>query len=158
MTNLFLTLLAHILVLSIGASVFHVLDHLVRPQDAGVAEALVLVLALVALLWGVQEQLMFGQELIGEPGWPGDGPCDRPPAGANRVAGGRLPASHAVVSERRNTCREEMGLGRSVEVEGVPEDGGEWAETAPAPGRLEPASARRAGSASRMPLEVLAIG
>jgi hypothetical protein len=52
MKSFFLTLLAPVLVLWIGACVFYVLDRLVPPQDAGVAEALVLCLALGALLWG----------------------------------------------------------------------------------------------------------
>ena len=47
MTSLFLTMLAPVLVLWIGAIVFNVLDRLVQPQDAGVAEGVVLLMAIV---------------------------------------------------------------------------------------------------------------
>lgn len=87
MTSLFLTLLAPVLVLWIAACVFYVLDQLVRPQDAGVAEAVVLLLAIGALLWGTRlspagtgqaqyAELAVGQALT-EAGWPGVSPALR---------------------------------------------------------------------------------
>ena len=89
MTSLFLTLLAPVLVLWIGATVFYVLDHLVQPQDAGVAEGVVLLLAIGALIWiailpsadALQAELAFG-EALGTAGWPGTPPTLRvdPPA------------------------------------------------------------------------------
>jgi hypothetical protein len=84
MTSFFLTLLAPVLVLWIGACVFYVLDRLVPPQDAGVAEALLLCLALGALLWGA---ILPGEGTPGtelslagaweEAGWPGRAPALR---------------------------------------------------------------------------------
>jgi hypothetical protein len=64
-------------VLSLGASVFYVLDHLVRPQDAGVAESLVLLMAVGALIWGTHAEWTFGQALAAEAGWPGPAPALR---------------------------------------------------------------------------------
>jgi len=84
MTSLFLTLLAPVLVLWIGACVFYVLDQLVQPQDAGVAEAIVLLMAIGALVWiavvptgnALQSELAFG-EALGAAGWPGTPPTLR---------------------------------------------------------------------------------
>ena len=73
MDSVFSTVLAPILVLWIGALVFYVLDRFLEPQDRGVAEAVVLVLALGFAL-NVRSQidvpLDFGRTLA-ESGWWG---------------------------------------------------------------------------------------
>jgi len=74
-----------VLVLWIAAGVFYVLDQMVEPQDAGVAEAMVLLLAIAALLWGTHllpatgapdAELALGHALT-EAGWPGVSPVLR---------------------------------------------------------------------------------
>jgi hypothetical protein len=75
MQNIFQSLLAPTVILWIGALVFYVLDRLLRPQDAGVAEAAVLLLALGVLLWVGPEAapVIYGQGLA-DAGWPGPVP------------------------------------------------------------------------------------
>jgi hypothetical protein len=76
MQTVFSTPLAPILVLWIGAVVFYVLDRFLEPQDGGAAEAIVLILATVAL-WMARSQLgealPFGQALV-DAGWWGGTP------------------------------------------------------------------------------------
>ena len=71
MQNVFSTPLAPILVLWIGAIVFYVLDRFLEPQDGGVAEAVVVILAAIALFVArsqLGEALKFGQVLV-DAGW-----------------------------------------------------------------------------------------
>jgi hypothetical protein len=76
MQNVFSTLLGPILVLWIGALVFYVLDRFLEPQDAGVAETFVLVLATGVLILGrarVGTPFYFGRALTAA-GWVGGPP------------------------------------------------------------------------------------
>ena len=76
MQNAFSTLLGPILVLWLGALVFYVLDRFLEPQDAGVAETVVLTLATGTLVLGharVDTVFRFGRALV-HAGWPGTRP------------------------------------------------------------------------------------
>jgi hypothetical protein len=75
MQNVFLSLLAPTAILWIGGLAFYVFDRLLKPQDAGVAEAALLLLALGALLWVGPEAdpVVYGQALANV-GWPGPVP------------------------------------------------------------------------------------
>ena len=76
MQNAFSTLLGPILVLWLGALVFYVLDRFLEPQDAGVAETVVLVLATGLLVLGHARTgtgFPFGRALV-DAGWPGSTP------------------------------------------------------------------------------------
>jgi hypothetical protein len=76
MQNAFSALPGPILVLWIGALVFYVLDRLLEPQDAGVAEAVTLTLATGMLFLGrarVGAAFGFGQALA-QVGWTGNSP------------------------------------------------------------------------------------
>ena len=76
MQNAFSTLLGPILVLWLGALVFYVLDRFLEPQDEGVAETVVLVLATGTLVAGrarAGTAFRFGRVLV-EAGWPGSAP------------------------------------------------------------------------------------
>ena len=73
MTSVFSTLLGPILVLWIGALVFYIVDHLLQPQDRGVAETLVLTLGLGLLVHAqarIDEPIYVGQYLA-DAGWRG---------------------------------------------------------------------------------------
>jgi len=76
MNGTFTTLLGPVLVLWIGALVFDLLDRWLEPQDRGVAEAVVLGLALGCLLAaqsGSRQPLELAPSLA-TAGWPGDAP------------------------------------------------------------------------------------
>jgi hypothetical protein len=76
MHNAFSTLLGPILVLWLGALVFYVLDRFLKPQDAGVAETVVLALAMGMLFFSrarMGTAFRFGRVLV-RAGWPGSPP------------------------------------------------------------------------------------